>query len=399
MAAAATGKVRSKDSRSRQSAKPYPGFPLFLHSSGQWAKKVNGKTRYFGADPTEAIKRYQAERDDLFAGRTPRTRVAAATVADVCNAFLESKRLLIDSGELSPRTWRDYFETSERLVANLGRATAVDQLRSIDFDSLRAKLAVGHGPVWLGNEVQRVRTIFKFAFEAALVDVPVRFGVAFKRPSRKVIRRARREAGPRMIEAMDLRKLIDVAGQPLRAMILLGINCGYGQTDVAALPGSAVDLAGGWIEFPRPKTEIMRRCPLWPETVAAIEQAIAERPDPKDAAADGDLVFVTKYGNRWVRSKGRDGGTAVQIDGVQQEFQKLLTACGINRAGLGFYALRHTFQTIAEQGRDFPAVGNLMGHVDESMAGKYRERIDDDRLAAVVGIVRAWLWPEGEAAK
>jgi hypothetical protein len=33
-----------------------------------------------------------------------------------------------------------------------------------------------------------------------------------------------------------------------------------------------------------------------------------------------------------------------------------------------------------------------MGHVDESMAGAYRERIDDARLRAVVEHVHTWLF-------
>jgi hypothetical protein len=37
-----------------------------------------------------------------------------------------------------------------------------------------------------------------------------------------------------------------------------------------------------------------------------------------------------------------------------------------------------------------------MGHADPSMGGHYRERIDDNRLHAVVEHVRAWLWPKHE---
>jgi hypothetical protein len=34
-----------------------------------------------------------------------------------------------------------------------------------------------------------------------------------------------------------------------------------------------------------------------------------------------------------------------------------------------------------------------MGHVDDSMAANYRERIGDSRLKAVTDHVHAWLWP------
>ena len=123
-------------------------------------------------------------------------------------------------------------------------------------------------------------------------------------------------------------------------MILLAINCGFGQTDISSLPLKAIELEGGWIEFPRPKTAIGRRCPLWPETVAAIRAATAKRPRPR-AAADAGLAFITKYGARFVRTSQKNKGKpAVPIDTIQNEFQKLLTAHKINRYGLGFYALR-----------------------------------------------------------
>lgn len=62
--------------------------------------------------------------------------------------------------------------------------------------------------------------------------------------------------------------------------------------------------------------------------------------------------------------------------------------------GRGFYALRHTFETIGGESRDQVAVNAIMGHVDSSMAGVYRERISDERLQSVVETVRQWLWPD-----
>ena len=66
-----------------------------------------------------------------------------------------------------------------------------------------------------------------------------------------------------MFEADELRKIIDTAATPLRAIVLLAINCGPGQSDIAALPISAVDLKRSWVNVPRPKTAVERRCPLW----------------------------------------------------------------------------------------------------------------------------------------
>jgi hypothetical protein len=131
-----------------------------------------------------------------------------------------------------------------------------------DFAGLCVKLAKEWGPVHLSVTMQRIRSVFKYAFDAGLIDRPVRFGPDFKGPSKKTLRIHRARQGVKLFKAEEVRRLIDAAGQPLRAMILLGVNCGYGNTDCGLLPLSAVDLDGGGIDFPRPKTGVARRCPL-----------------------------------------------------------------------------------------------------------------------------------------
>lgn len=379
--------------------KPYPDFPLFPHASGQWAKKIRGKLHYFGTDPHAALNKYLQERPEIQAGQSPRLHptTPAVTVRDLVNRFLSAKKSILDSGELSPRTWRDYYATCETLLKLFGRARPVADLAGDDFERLRADLAKRRGAVSLGNEIQRVRTLFKFAFDEGILEKSVRFGAGFKKPKRKAIRAARHAAGSRMIEAADLRKLLAAAGTPMKGMILLGLNCGFGQTDVANLPLKAIDLAGAWIDFPRPKTEIGRRCPLWPETVKALREAIDDRPGAK-AETDAGLAFITKYGARWVRVRERKEKAAVPIDSINLEFTKLLTALSLKRKGLAFYALRHIFRTIADGSKDQPAIDHIMGHAREDMASLYRERIDDSRLEAVVKVVRDWLWPKPKKA-
>jgi integrase len=83
---------------------------------------------------------------------------------------------------------------------------------------------------------------------------------------------------------------------------------------------------------------------------------------------------------------------------VGARFSNLLDKLNINgRKRLGFYTLRHNFETIAGGSKDQVAVDALMGHVDSSMAAVYREGIEDDRLRAVTDHVHLWLFGDAVA--
>jgi integrase len=168
-------------------------------------------------------------------------------------------------------------------------------------------------------------------------------------------------------------------------MIYLGLNCGMGNHDCATLPKSALDLKEGNFDYPRPKTGVLRWAPLWPETVKALKAVADVAREAKDSA-DADLFFLTKAGHAWYRENSSD-------DPIAKEMAKLLQACGMKKLGLGFYALRHTFLTVAEGARDQKAVEFIMGHAPDSndMTAHYREEMKRERLKKVTDHVRKWL--------
>jgi integrase len=275
---------------------------------------------------------------------------------------------------LSPRTWAEYKAVCDLLVKQLGKARLAADVGPDDFARLRNTMAKRWGPVRLGNEIQRVRCVFKFAADNRLLDRPVCYGQGFRRPSKKTLRLHKVTQGPRLFTADEIRRRIDAAGLQLKAMILLGINAGYGNADCRTLPLAAVNLEQGIVDYPRPKTGISRRAVLWPETAQALREALARRPEPKRPEHAG-LAFVTKYGLSW----GKDTPDSP----VAKETAKLLHKLGINgRKGLSFYSLRHTFRTVADEAKDQVAVDHVMGHAREDMASAYRERISDERLRA-----------------
>ncbi len=383
-----------KSNRIKKPSKPYPDFPLFPHATKRWAKKIRGKFCYFGPwdDPQGALERYLDQRDDLYAGRMPRESIDdGSTIGDLCNRFLNAKKHLLETGEITTHTFNDYHKTCKRVVRVFGKDRVLSDVRSDDFESLRRDMAKTLGPVSLGNEVTRVRVVFKYAYDAEIVDKPFRFGPLFKRPSKAVLRKERRKKGIRAFTASDIQTLLTDATVPMKAMILLGINSGMGNTDIALLPESAIDWKHAWLDYPRRKTNIERTAKLWPETIAALKAVKQSRPGDRTDETRG-LLFVTKRGQSW--SKGTNDNP------ITKEFRKLLDSCGIYRPGLSFYALRHTFETVAGESLDQVAVNHIMGHAPPSndMSAVYRETISTERIVRTTDFVRVWLFGELKVA-
>lgn len=382
-------KVYSTDRTTRVQPKRKPkDFPLTLHPSGHWCKKVLGKLRYFGKDRDEALNTWLEQKDDLLAGREPRRRSGpgALLMRDLVNRFMDSKDARLRSGELSIYTWRDHDAACDELVKAFGAGRAVIDLHPDDFASLRMKWAKKWASVRVKKFVVMARGIFKFAYENGVIPTPMRFGTQFDVPAAKVLRRERNARGKRTFTVDELKSMIDNSSQPLKAMILLGANGGFGNHDCGALTLDALDLDNGWIDFARPKTEIQRRIPLWPETVSALREWLTMRPAPKDESV-AKLVFITRLGTSYT-SDDRP---------ISRQTRALLNRLKI--AGKrNFYALRHLFETIGGESRDQAAVDAIMGHLDHSTASHYREGISDERLRAVVKVVWTWLHKPKEAA-
>ena len=197
-----------------------------------------------------------------------------------------------------------------------------------------------------------------------------------------MLRKARSQAGEKMLEADAIRRLLKAASPQIRAMCYLGVNCGFGNSDCAHLPKKAFDLKKGWVDYPRPKTGVERRCPLWPETLQALKDSELARPEAKDKKHH-HLMFITHAGNPWHKETSDNP--------ITKEFRKLLGKLSLHRPRIGFYTLRHVFETIAGECRDQVAVDYIMGHARQDMASAYRERISDERLKAATDHVHSWM--------
>jgi len=374
-------------------AKPRADFPLFPHRNGLWAKKIKGRFRYYGSwrdDPNgeAALEDWLKKKDFHLSGREAPVEgdeePAGVTVTDLADEYLIFKERALLSGDIAQRTF-DVCETSaRRLVAFFGKHQLVSDLRPADFGRLRANLAKGRGPVWLKNEVSRMKAVFRYGEKAGTIE-PVNYGLDFERPSAKVLRAARQQRGPRMFKPEEVRAALGVATVNAKAMMLLALNCGLGNTDLGLLPIKAIGLDKAILDFPRSKTATERVVPLWPETVKAVRETLEHRPEPKDEA-DKWLLFI--------RPRSRDNyvgdHTGTRVHGL---IRRTLEKAKIK--GRTAYDFRRTFQTIGESARDLPAVQAIMGHAaaQNDMSAVYRQGVDIERKRAVVNCVRRWLFP------
>ena len=396
---AAPGKGRGRKS----DGKPYKSFPLTPHKSGQFCTKIRGKIHYFGKidDPDAALRRYYEHANGLHSGVISQVdRTGEVTVAELANQFLAAKDRKRANGDIEAATFVEYHRDCELMVQHFGRDREVSSITRRDLAEFRDFLGKSVNATTLNNRIGSARSILKFAYDQELIERPVRFGEEFKRPEKRLLRRAKAEAGRTYFHANEIRSLIEVAPPVLRAMVLLGINSGLGNTDIGNLPANCIDLERGWLDYARVKTGVQRRCPLWPETVEAIRAAMADmaRHRRQRTASAKPLLFATRMGLPFTREEyhaSRNGKPHVVLhDAVADAMQKAMKKAGVCLKGLGFYGLRRSFETIGAETGNQVAVDHVMGHVPATsdMGAVYRQHVAESALRQVTDHVHTWLF-------
>jgi len=136
----------------------------------------------------------------------------------------------------------------------------------------------------------------------------------------------------------QIHQLFEFADVQMKAMIWLGLNCGFGCTDCAELKWSDLDFVDGRVKLARGKTGVPRDLPLWPETIQSLENI------PKS----GKLVFYTSGDKPLIRTTyhiNKDGSSKYpNINPATSRFCKLMKKAGIRAPkGTGFYTLQGNF--------------------------------------------------------
>ena len=310
-------------SRTRPSSDPIS----FHKPTGQFYVTRGGSRVYLGADRDAAIERYH--RMALGLAEVPKPVSAGPLSAkELANRFIATQQANWRNPETTLKGYSDwlkrFLEDHPRLQAE---EFTVEMFAAWKL-SLRQR---GYAPVSINHFLKAVRAIFNFAEVTDLLARAPRLS------------RVKNESLPRPEEAErsiyttpQIQQLVQTAKLQMRMMILLGLNCGFGQKDLQDLTWE--HFQGDRVTLSRSKTGVRQTFLLWPQTIQALAELrtariklisrLAKRGRPR---SDDGHVFMTKYWRPWCK------------DAISLGFRQLCVKTGV--PCYGFYRLRHCAST------------------------------------------------------
>jgi len=361
----------SKSKRKTRSDK----FPLTLHSTGQYCKKIKGKMYYFGKDKKQALERYLEQAAFLHNGKTKmfKTINRNMTLRSLCSIYLQHQQAKASSAEITVRHYADQSTCLKKFMSFIGQHRRINEISTLDLQNYKRKLKRAYNSAHRVNlHISIMKTMFHWARKNDVLDhIPNIDAVS----SAKIIHKQRY-----VFASEEIHRLFDFADVQMKAMTWLGLNCGFGCTDCAQLKWSDMDLASGRVRLARGKTGVPRDLPLWPETIQSLGKI------PKS----GKSVFYTSKDKPLIRTTyhtNKDGSTKYSNTNlVTSRFCKLMKKAKISAPeGTGFYTLRRTAATVAARSGDPFAVQRLLGHANLKMATRYVQDVSKQTDRVIEG--------------
>ncbi|MHC4174848.1 MAG: hypothetical protein ACYTBX_13450 [Planctomycetota bacterium] len=113
-------------------------FPLTLHRTGQYCKKIKGRMRYFGTDKKQALERYLGQATYLL-GCQRSIQTAAngkMTLKELCDLYLKYQESRVFADELTPKHYNDHIGSLGRLTSFLGQGCRIESISTLDLQTI-----------------------------------------------------------------------------------------------------------------------------------------------------------------------------------------------------------------------------------------------------------------------
>lgn len=300
-------------------------------------------------------------------------RMQGALVKDFFNAWVEGKRV-----ETSPGTWNRYSRICSQFLDAIGDKAAADlnELLSKDILAFRDGMARGLSPATANIAVKVVRMVLKDAMTAGVATANVAAGIRLVAAGQTVERRA--------FTIAELKRILDVADEEWKGMILFGLYTGQRLGDIRSLAWQNIDLEQKTLSLRTLKTNRRQILPLADSLFAYL----AGRSAPKER---GTSLFPR-------------AAAATSTGSLSNQFYQILVTAGLARRRthkatgkgrtarritneIGFHALRHTATSLMKNaGMSSAIVQDIIGHDSEAISAHYTHIEEDSKRRAVNSI-------------
>jgi len=127
-------------------------FPLTLHPTGQYCKKINGKIRYFGKDKKKALEKYLAQATYLHGAQSLAQKISNGkmTLKQLCDLYLQYQNSRVLVGDITAKHFNDLTYSLNRFMAFLGQGCRIENITTLDLQNYKRKLRA-HIPQLIGR--------------------------------------------------------------------------------------------------------------------------------------------------------------------------------------------------------------------------------------------------------
>ena len=224
-------------------------FPLTLHPTGQYCKKIKGKIYYFGADKKQALERYLDQATYLHGVRNLIQKASNGnmTLKELCDLYLQYQHSKVIANDFTTKHHNDQISSLSKLMSFLGQSQKIKNISTLDLQNYKRKLQAAYGSVHrLNLHISIMKAMFHWARKNDILEnIPNIDAIS----RGKIIHQERFT-----FDSEQINELLSAADAQMRAMIWLGLNCGFGCTDCAELKLTDIELVNARVELPRRKT-------------------------------------------------------------------------------------------------------------------------------------------------
>jgi len=277
-----------------------------------------------------------------------------------------SKEFLEKYSKVNKRSWKRDQLSISHLNKFFGNKF-IYEIKEKDIEEYKKeRLLTGIKHSTLNRELACLKTILNKAKEWGYIEQIPKIKL-FKENNQRV----------RYLTEEEEEKLLKIAPQPLKSMVILALNTGMRQGEILNLKWKDIDLKEGIIIIQDSKSKEKR--------ILYMNQTTKDLFLNLLSTGGKEYVFENKYGDRCSESY------------IQHLFEKIVKQAGIK--DFRFHDLRHTFASrLVMAGVSLKTIQELLGHKDYRMSLRYSHLSPEIKKQAVKILDKnmAQIWHKGK---